>query len=269
VVNGIFLYVLALAAQRYGVQIHAACVLSNHYHLLLTDPAACLPAFMQYLDSLVARATNACLGRWEGFWASAASYSAVAHDSPEDVIGKAAYVLANPVAAGLVRNGRDWPGVWTAPEQVGVARLTARRPKVFFSTDGSMPESVDLELATPRGFASAREFQERLCAALAALEYQSREELAAEGRTFLGVARVLAQDPLAHPARGEPRRKLSPRVAAKDKWKRIETLSRLVGFLRSYREAWSARRAGREGVLFPAGTYLLRVLHGVECAAPA
>jgi putative transposase len=268
-VNAIFLYVLALAARRYGVQIHVACVLSNHYHLLLTDRAASLPAFMQYLDSLVARATNASLGRWEGFWASAASYSAVAHGSPEDVVRKAAYVLANPVAAGLVRCGRQWPGLWTAPELVGTTKLTAVRPKVFFSADGYLPESVEIELTTPPGFASAREFQERLSASLHDLEEQSRRELESQGRKVLGAAQVLAQKPTSRPAPGEPRRRLNPRVAAKDKWKRIEALVRLVEFLRSYREAWRARRAGTAGVLFPAGTYLLRVLHGVECAAPA
>jgi REP element-mobilizing transposase RayT len=41
--------------------VHAWCVLSNHYHLVVTDPDARLPAFMQYLDSLVARAMNASL----------------------------------------------------------------------------------------------------------------------------------------------------------------------------------------------------------------
>jgi putative transposase len=266
VTNAIFLYVLALAVRRFGVELHAVCILSNHYHLLLTDRAARLPAFMQYLDSLVARAINASLGRWEGFFASAASYSAVAHESPEDVISKAAYVLANPVAAGLVRSGREWPGVWLAP---GAPKLTASRPKVFFNAAGYLPESVDLELTTPACFASDREFQDRLWPVVSELEEQSRRRLESEGRGFLGVARVLAQKPTARPAPGEPRRNLNPRVAARDKWKRMEALSRLVGFLRAYRKAWSARRAGVDGVLFPAGTYLLRVLHGVECAAPA
>jgi len=31
-VNEIFLYVLALAAQRYRVEVHGFCVLSNHFH---------------------------------------------------------------------------------------------------------------------------------------------------------------------------------------------------------------------------------------------
>jgi len=46
-------------------------------------------------------------------------------------------------------------------------------------------------------------------------------------------------------------------------------LSRLTEFLRAYRDAWSAMRAGVRDVLFPAGTYALRVFHGVRCAAPA
>jgi REP element-mobilizing transposase RayT len=147
--NAIFLYVLAVAARRYNVLVHAFCVLSNHYHLLVTDADAQLPAFMQYLDSLVARATNASLGRWEGFWSSDASYSAVSHGSTDDIVRKAAYVLANPVAAGLVQHGREWPGLWTAPEQLGAATLTAPRPKTFFRASGDMPESAELVLTIP------------------------------------------------------------------------------------------------------------------------
>lgn len=67
ITNGVFLYVLAVAARRFGVRVHAFCVLSNHFHLVVTDIEARLPAFEQYLDSLVARALNACFGRWEAF----------------------------------------------------------------------------------------------------------------------------------------------------------------------------------------------------------
>jgi REP element-mobilizing transposase RayT len=269
VTTGIFRYVLAVAAQRYGVLVHVACVLSNHYHLLVTDPDAQLPAFMQYLDSLVARATNAALGRWEGFWSSETSYSAVAHGDTADVVRKAAYILANPVSAGLVRTGREWPGLWTPPEQLGAATLLAPRPKVFFRPNGDMPERAELTLTVPPGFASAEEFRELVRTAMADLEDETRREMSASQRGFLGRARVLAQKPFARPAPGEPRRQLNPRVAARDKWKRIEALSRLVCFLRAYRTAWTAMRSGVPDVVFPAGTYLLRIEHGVRCAAPA
>lgn len=43
-------------------------------------------------------------------------------------------------------------------------------------------------------------------------------------------------------------------------------LGRLVEFLRSYRSAWFERRKGNTDAIFPCGTYLLRVAHGVPCA---
>jgi REP element-mobilizing transposase RayT len=267
ITNAIFLYVLAVAARLHGIEVHAFCVLSNHYHLLVTDVDARLPAFMQYLDALVARAVNASLGRWEGFWSSAASYSAVSHDAPEDVVRKAAYVLANPVSAGLVRTARDWPGLWTAPEQLGSTTFVAARPNVFFSPKGDMPERAELTLTTPAGFATAAEFQALVSAALDDLEEQRRCELGATG--FLGRERVLRQKPFARPAPHEPRGELNPRIAARDKWKRMEAIRRLVSFIRAYRSAWTEWRAGARDVLFPAGTYQLRLEHRVRCAVAA
>jgi hypothetical protein len=237
-------------------------------HLVVTDLDGRLPAFMQYIDSLVARAVNASLGRFEGFWATDATYSAVEPLAPADIVSKTAYVLANPVAAGLVRRGAEWPGLWTAPDQIGT-KITARRPKFFFDQKGYLPEVVELELTVPPGFASPEEFRALLSGELRALEEKHQCEAAAKGRRFMGAARVIAQNPFSRPSPGEPRFALKPRIAARDKWRRIEALQRLKTFLQAYREAWLARRAGVPGVLFPAGTYLLRLMHGVQCAGAA
>lgn len=268
ITNGVFRYVLAVAARRFGIRVHAVCVLSNHFHLVVTDPDARLPAFEQFLDSLVARALNASLGRWESFWAPA-SYSAVALLSPQDILDKAAYVLANPVAAGLVRRGRDWPGLWSAPEQIGSGAVAVGRPTLFFRPGGAMPATAQLELTSPPGFASDADFRDQLSLALASREQEAAAALAATGARVLGEKRVLAQSSWACPAPGEPRRRLSPRVGGRDRWKRIEALSRLVEFLRAYRAAWMALRKGVHDVVFPAGTYWLRVAHGVRCHALA
>jgi REP element-mobilizing transposase RayT len=254
-------YLLAVAARRFGIQIHVFCVMSNHVHLVLTDPEARLPAFGQYFDSLVARSVNAALGRWESFWAPA-SYSAVKLASPRDILAKSAYVLANPVAAGLVRRGRLWPGLWSAPDQVGASELEFRRPDHFFRSGSVMPARAKLALVAPPGFASDAEFGGALATALAALEDAAADRVSA----FLGVSRVLAQQPTAGPLPDEPRRGLNPRVACRDKWRRIEALERLAEFLREYREAWKAWRTGAAGVVFPAGTYQVRIIHGVTCA---
>ncbi len=262
--NQIFLYLLALAAARYGVRVHAFCVLSNHFHMIVTDPDARLPAFHQFLDALVARAVNASLGRWESFWAPD-SYSAVRLVSPQDIVDKAAYVLANPVDAGLVGSGSAWPGLWSAPDRIGREPFVAKRPNHFFDANGDLPAEANLQLTIPPGFESADEFQRELDRALQAREEAARARYRARGG-FLGVRRVLAQRPGARPSSGEPRRGLNPRVAGRDKWKRIEALGRLAEFVRVYRLAWKARRAGVADVVFPHGTYLLRVLHDVSCA---
>ena len=259
VVNQVFAYVLALAAQRSGVQVHAFCVLSNHVHLVVTDPHARLPAFQQFLGAFVARAVNAHLGRWETFWAPS-SYSAVALGAPDDVVAKAAYTLANPVAAGLVPSGRRWPGLWSGPELVG-GTVKVKRPDHFFDQEGQLPESVDLELKVPPGFAHAQDFRDRLLAELDRQEQEARRR----HPTFLGEERVLAQSPFSRPQDLEPRRGLSPKVAARDKWKRLELLGRLKSFLADYREALEVYRAGLVEPVFPFGTYLMRVAHGVAC----
>ena len=89
--------------------------------------------------------------------------------------------------------------------------------------------------------------------------------MAAEGRSFLGARRVLAQKRTARPAAKEPVGGLNPRIAARDKWKRIEALTGLVEFRRAYRAAWRRMRDGTRDVLFPAGTYWLRIAHGARC----
>ena len=47
--NELVLYILAVAAERSGILLHAYCFMSNHLHLVLTDPRGTLPAFEQYL----------------------------------------------------------------------------------------------------------------------------------------------------------------------------------------------------------------------------
>jgi REP element-mobilizing transposase RayT len=263
-VDAIFKYLLAVAAHRYGIRLHALCVMSNHVHLVLTDPRGDLPAFAQYLASGVARATNSAHGRWESFWAPG-SYSAVKLLTPTDVVAKMAYVLANPVAAGLVRHGRDWPGLWSSPESIGGPAVDVERPRFFFDPNGPMPRNAALRLTRPAGFESPEDFDTQLAHALAELEAQAEANLSSEGRIFLGAGRVLTQKPTDRPASGEPRRALSPRVASRDKWKRIEALGRLVEFVARYREALTAWKSGFREALFPEGTYLLRITHAVRC----
>lgn len=261
-------YLLAVVSERYGILIHAVCVLSNHVHIVLTDPDARLPDFHRDLDALVARAVNCSLGRWEALW-ERDSYSAVRLETAETILEKIVYVLANPVAAGLVRRGRDWPGLWSDPTLVGGDGVVFERPKDFFRADGPLPATARLRFHPPPGFENPPELVAAVLSGLRQAEDRAAADLAASGRSFMGVARVLAQKPDARPATGEPRRGLNPRVACRNKWKRIETLLQLAEFRTAYRAALAAWSAGLRDVTFPPGTWLMRVQHRVCCAAPA
>src|SRR5690606_6704455 len=54
---------LADGHERHGVEIHAYCLMTNHYHLLLHCPDGRLSDFMHHLSSQYTRLVNADLGR--------------------------------------------------------------------------------------------------------------------------------------------------------------------------------------------------------------
>ena len=266
--NDILLYCLARAAALYGIELHAYCFLSNHYHLVLTDPRARLPEFMRYLNEHTARALNALHGRWEALWASG-TYSAVRLATLDDVVEKVAYTLANPVAAGLVERGERWPGLWSHPHNVGRAALVAGRPEGgFFRRNGPTPDYCELALALPPGAETLATYVEAVQVALRHHEDAAVQAVRRRGHRFLGRTGVLAQRPTDSPSTPEARRDLNPRVAARDRWKRVEALLRLRDFLEAYRTAREALLAGLADVLFPTGTYWLRVYQRVNCAPP-
>jgi REP element-mobilizing transposase RayT len=264
--HALVLFILAVVAERHGIRLHAFCVMSNHIHLVLTDVRGVLPAFQRDLDSLIARAVNAAIGHRESFW-DRESYSVVPLRTAADILAKIVYVLANPVAAGLVRRGREWPGLWSDPRKMSGAPTRIDRPDGFFREGGPLPASIELRLHPPPGVEDAPRFREVLARTLESEEDRAASRLGHEGRSFVGAARARAQKWWTRPAREEPLGRLHPRVAGYSKQVRDEALAELRAFWDAYREALEAWRRGAHEVLFPPGTWAMRVHHGARCAA--
>ena len=123
-----------------------------------------------------------------------------------------------------------------------------------------MPESVSLPLSRPREFKDvpSKEFAARVVKAIQVAEEIAAAERRRTGARVVGRRGVLDQKWSDRPSSREPRRRLNPRVAAWNKWSRIEALLRNRAFRDSYAAARAAYATGIRNVIFPAGTYWLR-----------
>ena len=262
----VFVYCLAVAARKTGVLVHAIAVMSNHYHAVCTDPEGRLPEFMAYLHRLVATCMNAGLGRWENFWASEKP-SAVLLENDEDVLDKIVYLACNPVTSGLVAKAEHWPGL---PAYQPGKTLNADRPEVFFRKDGDMAESASITLVPPplTTKPTLQNYNEQISNLVRSEEMRVQTEMGKLGRSFRGKAAALGQKVSDSPFTKKQRRRLNPDVACKSKWHRIEALRRLKSFISEYKEALIEWRRGNREVVFPAGTYALRIHAGVRCVHP-
>jgi putative transposase len=264
--NRVFVYCLAYAAQRTGMEINGLVVMSNHWHGVVTDPEARLPEFLQILHRLVAAATNALLGRVENLWAAEAP-SVVQLDHPDDVFDALAYIIANPVVAGLVKDPRDWPGVITT--RFGET-LVAERPGFFFRETGTMPEQVKLVCKVPTmlrhiGLDAA---VRRLRTLVQESVRRARNAIRSQGRSFLGADGVRTMPVDRHAATPESLRKRRPSLASRDLDRRQSAVRRMRIFRAAYRIAFDRWRTGERTVRFPDGTYQMRVLHRVRSGPP-
>jgi hypothetical protein len=241
--------------------------MSNHWHLVVTDPQARLPEFMHLAHQFIAKCINASHGRWENLWASEPP-SAVKLIDHNDVLDKISYCLTNPVTAGLVDRGSEWPGLHTGTSAVGRRSMTFERPRIFFREQGPMPEVATLQLHRPPIYPeqSDDDIARLVSETVAAREATTRAEVIRKGRTFLGVEAIHKQRPWDRPSNAEPRRGLSPRVACHDKWRRFEALRRFKAFLAAYRAAFLSWKSGLRDVVFPLGCYAMRIHQSVPVA---
>ena len=107
----VFLSALADACRRYGLLVHAYCLMSNHIHLLIEDARGCLSQAMSLTQSVYARYFNdSCGARGSGhlfgdrFFCEVVS-SATYYDR------LASYILLNPLrcATPLAASAEDYP----------------------------------------------------------------------------------------------------------------------------------------------------------------
>lgn len=272
--RGIFLYCLAMAARRTGVLVHVVVLMSTHPHLVVTDVEGRLPDFLHYLNRHVALAMKA-LRKWDGAVWDHEPTSVVELRTPDAVVQSSAYSIVNPVAAGLVRCAKDWPGITTRVDDIGRACWRIERPAHYFrADDDKWPPVVELHLAMPPAAAqlglSDDQFRELVAEEVAQQEKAARRELTARRGSFLGADRCRKLDPFRRARTPEPLRSRNPTLAVGrgNREALVEAIARLRAFRLAYRQRLESWRAGERGAPFPAGTWLMRHRHGAAVEPP-
>ena len=101
-----FVELLSETVRRHEWLCGAYCVMSTHYHLLVTTPHGDLGAGMRRLNRAYARTFNLRTGGSGAVFE--ARYHAVLIDNDTHLLETIRYIALNPVRAGLVARPEDW-----------------------------------------------------------------------------------------------------------------------------------------------------------------
>ena len=102
----LFLQLLLEVNRRFQVEIHAYCLMPNHYHLLIKTPLPNLSSAMRHLNSLYTRRFNVSCQRDGPLFRG--RFKSILVDSDNYLLRLSRYIHLNPVKAGLVKTPQDF-----------------------------------------------------------------------------------------------------------------------------------------------------------------
>jgi putative transposase len=101
-----FLEYLESATERYGAVVHAYCLMSNHYHLLLETPGGNLSQIMRHINGAYTTYFN--IKRKRSGHLFQGRYKAILVEFDEYAMELSRYIHLNPVRAGMVTRPEEY-----------------------------------------------------------------------------------------------------------------------------------------------------------------
>jgi REP element-mobilizing transposase RayT len=104
-----FLDTVGEAVHRYQLEVHAYCLMPNHYHLLVRTPLGNLSRIMRHIDGLYTQRHNRRADTDGPLFRG--RYKAILVDADAYLLSVSRYIHRNPIDASrpLVKRPEDWP----------------------------------------------------------------------------------------------------------------------------------------------------------------
>ena len=124
-----FLELVGQVCERHNWVVHAYCLMTNHYHLLVETPDANLSLGMRQLNGVYTQLFNRSHKRVGHLIQG--RYKAILVQKDSHLLEVSRYIVLNPVRAGMVDNCIEWPwssyvftcALQQAPEWLAVDQL--------------------------------------------------------------------------------------------------------------------------------------------------
>jgi REP element-mobilizing transposase RayT len=279
-------FLFALLATECGLLVHEFLFMSNHFHMVVTDPDRRLSEFLQTFDSMLSRQLNALRGGSGSNFEKRPGIQIVADAG--GILKQAVYTLSNPLASHLVELMREWKassswgmeygqavtfarpdcGLWT-PTRARVRK--GQHPsagRLRYRGRSNAPETATLTLARPK--ALRPELSDAELRALVRAEVRAREtELLAQRKkartSVVGWVAVVARHFRDVPTTSRVLFQRKPRVTGTDASACARVLATIDRFVKAYRAALEDFKAGKWPT-FPHGTLQMVDRFNVPCA---
>jgi putative transposase len=261
----IFVGIVARAAERYDVEVHAFVCLSNHFHLLCSPAdAQQLAAFMCFVDTNLSKEAGR-LHRWRGPLLQRRYQAILVSNEELAQISRLRYLLSHGVKESLVPTVASWPGAHCAAALIAGetasgswfdrTRQRAARHRGEEAPDADFATNYCLELVPlpcwrhlPAGL-----IRRNVAELVAQIEAEAKARHRREKTSPIGVAGILQQDP--HDQPDAPTESPAPFIDAVSRQIRLEWLAVYAAVATAFREAAEKLQSGCAEVAFPAGCF--------------
>ena len=152
-----FIQTLEEAALRFNIEVHAYCLMTNHYHLLLKTPEGNLQRAMRHIGGVYTQRYNRLKGCDGSLFRG--RYKSILVDCDEYLLHVSKYIHLNPIEAKLVdaldeyqwssypayvgkRKTENWLYTKDVYDQLAFKRMRAKRYRIYVEERGNDDEIV-------------------------------------------------------------------------------------------------------------------------------